>query len=92
MAIKNQGGNDNAQDKVELRIAAEKGNQNWNGRGTNYGSEGDEPPFPYDPCEDDKFNQDGNGGYDKVDAQSGCNPFSTFKPEKDGKDMSKERS
>ena len=91
MSIEDQGGNNNTYDEVRLGIASEKGNENWNGCGTSYGSKRYEPPFPYDPCEDDKFNQDGNGRYDKVDAQSGCYPFSTFKPEKDGKDVSKKR-
>jgi hypothetical protein len=92
VSVKNQGGNDHAQDKVDLRIAPEKRKENRNGRGTSNGSKRDEPPFPYDPCKDNKFDQDGNGGYHKVDTQGGGHPFATLEPEKDGKDMSKERS
>ena len=58
MAIEDQGGNDDAEDKICLGIAPKEGNENRDGDCTGYGPERDKPPSPNEAREEKKFDQD----------------------------------
>ena len=91
MSIEDEGSDDDADDKVGLGIASEKGNQNGNGCCARERPERDVPPFPYDSGKDQEFNQDGNGRYHQINAQGRGDPFPPFKPKKDREDVAEKR-
>jgi hypothetical protein len=90
MSIENQGGNDNAHNEVGLGIAPEKGDKNGYGGHADDRSKRDEPPLPYNPNKDKTFDKHRQCRDRKVNAQSGSNPLSTLKPEKDRKDVTEQ--
>jgi hypothetical protein len=66
VAVQDKGGDDDAQDEVELGVTPEESNEDRNGDRTRHRSQRNISPLPHDPREDEKLNQHGDRRDDAV--------------------------
>jgi len=92
MAVQNEGGDDDAQNEVKLRVTPEKSDEDRNGDRTGNRSQRNISPLPHDPREDEKLNQHGDRRDDAVNPQGSGDTLSSFKTQKDGKHMADHRA